>query len=422
MKPRSNLQHQKLQEAAHEAAITGVLKKHKAMPVQSGPTVQSAASRMRRHISMQGKTFDTMSIPALSSFNRSLKTKDGGRIRLAVANHFFSRYSVPRHLQEVWWKYDPDAAVSTAAERRWNRNLVPVLWEHERLLRERWFICVARGGSLYKEYAKSFMTKKEVHAFLTCPLDVTFEEAILYALAASHTDDVGIRTRILKSKLITKPIFYVEETDDLKAVGDAHKSQFWRDVLRFFCVNPVSISEMNDLIDYITSQYELPRRWRNDVEQPEWSIKGRTLHAIREATKQWHRDLGRVKRMGARSWDGVDVNDALYENEMFAGVRTDWSFTQIKTSKMLADEGNKMHHCVYSYQGHCVSGRTSIWSLKRKRTDTLSDFERAITLEINNTSGDITQIRGYANRLARPDEMAIIRKWAAENGMRVLRH
>jgi hypothetical protein len=419
MKPRSALQERKNSEALSIAKVAAELTAKRAERILPSPA-RIEQEILASHGAHNGATFDTHSLPSMDTFNRSLKTKDEAKVRLAVANHMFGRFTTSKHLQEIWWKYNYRLSVDTP-EHRWNRNVQPVIIADERIMRERWYICAARGGSLYKEYAKSFMTKKEVHAFLNCPLNVTFEEAILYALASSHTDDLGVKTRILKSKIVDKRIFLFHEDSDYDVTTelDTKSSLFWREIIRFFCVNPVPINELNDFVDYLTHMHTNQRRVVNGVTQPEWSIKGRTLHSIREAMKQWHRDQGRVNRMGNRKWDGVDLPDMRYDGEQYAGTRRDWFLSQIKTSKDLAAEGNKMHHCVYSYQGRCVSGHTSIWSLKFKKSGSFDDFERALTLEVTNSSGNIVQIRGYANRVARAEEMYIVRKWASENGMLV---
>ena len=88
--------------------------------------------------------------------------------------------------------------------------------------------------------------------------------------------------------------------------------------------------------------------------------------------------------------------------------------SQVKTSKDLAAEGTAMHHCVYSYQHKCIDGSSSIWSVRRLQRKKGITPERALTLEIND-DGVIIQIRGFANRPARPEELEAVRYWARKN-------
>lgn len=407
MKPRSALQQKKIQEASQAAGWGTVLKKRKDRPEEAVRGVKEISEYLYTN-------YGERAVRGMSAFNRSLKTKDIGKITLAVAQHMFGMYSTPKHLQACW------TGVNTGSAGHWTQRGAEA--EHinnaftkMRELQRNWFICVATGGSLYKEHTKAFLTKKETHRFLTCAFDVTFDEALIYALAASHTDDIGIQTRLFKSKLAKKQVINFGEQRYVPVTAlsriEEENAPFWRDVVRYFAQHPVSINLLNDLIDYLTAMRG---------QDQNYNMKGRTIDSLTSQMQQWHRDLGRVKRMGNRTWAGVPVADAEYLNEG-RDPKCDWSFVQIKTSKMLADEGNKMHHCVYSYQTHCISGRTSIWSMKRRFSGAGANYERAITLEVNNNEGSIVQIRGYANRLATDRELEVIRTWAAENGLRVAR-
>jgi hypothetical protein len=355
---------------------------------------------------------DQSFVRTMRDFNRSLRTKDTGKIRLAVATHLFGKYPTPKHLQDAWTYVRPDRN-SDYRHVTWRRTEAPppapVTTDVELERRQLWFITQATGGSLYKKWTKDFLSKKETHAFLTCPIRVTFEEAILWALASSHTSDNGLRGRIMKSKLIGKvPAILPQPSPNqmLKGVYSlGESSEFWRDVVRFFCVNPVSIQELNDFVDYLSAKRNADRAY---------SLKGRTIVSLKEQMQQWHRDLARVKRMGNHTWPGLDLPDFEFEQN-----DVHWQFKQIKTSKALADEGNRMHHCVYSYQQYCINGRTSIWSVLRKKK---GNMERAVTIEVNNADRKIVQIRGYANRTALDNEMYAIKWWASKNNLSIGRY
>jgi hypothetical protein len=176
------------------------------------------------------------------------------------------------------------------------------------------------------------MTRKETHRFLGLTHTDSFIAALWFALARSSTEDAGVAKRMSVSRL----------------AAEDYADPFWREVLRFFCLNPTPIARMNDIIDFLRQEHQ-----RN----PAYSIKGRTVASLGEQVEQWHRALARARRMGNAKWPGVDIEDALYLNEPTSkGRRFDWRFSQIKTSQDLAEEGTKMHHCVYSYQRACIDG------------------------------------------------------------------
>jgi hypothetical protein len=90
-----------------------------------------------------------------------------------------------------------------------------------------------------------------------------------------------------------------------------------------------------------------------------------------------------------------------------------WRFKQIKTGWRLFEEGERMRHCVMTYKKLCMEGYVSIWSLTCEDRGTL---HRCATIEIA-SDGEITQIRGFANRCPARTELDIIARWASEHSL-----
>ena len=335
----------------------------------------------------------------------AFKTHDIGKITLAIATHLYRRYPVGRHLEKVW--FEPQAAwLAKPARRRTPAAYGGTASAPRDLVRRRdWYIVAAGGGSLFREHTQHFMTKKETHHFLTVPFDVAFDEAIVFALARSHTDALGLCNRLAKSKLARRNLI-IDAATPRRVCAE---TLFWKDAIRFFCVNPLPLQRIDDLVDYLDAAYEADAGY---------TLKGRTLASLTAAMEQWHRDLARIKRMGNHSWDGAPIADWHYSKVAFGKDQpTDWTFVQVKTSRDLADEGNEMHHCVYTYQRYCIAGRTSIWSLRARHAGAGAAYRRRITFELEIVSGRIVQVRGFANRRADPDEIAILARWAGEHGV-----
>jgi hypothetical protein len=335
-------------------------------------------------------TYEGFILRDISTFNRNLKTKDPGKVRLLVATHLFGKYKVPSYLQECWYQ-DEVRGNQVEPGRRYHYNPnpgylgQPLVSKSEIDIRRRWFITAASGRSLFKEDAAGILTKKEVHAFLNCPIPCNFREAIIYALASQWISDIGVITRIMKSKLNTNTgVNWVSQ-------------KVWREIVHFYCVTPgLTLMQMNDLFDYFSHM----------ARNPGYSLKGRTLTSLQRQMQDWHWELARVKKMGNAEWTGIPLEDEKFE---LNGMT--WWFTQLKTSKALASEGNSMHHCVYSYQQRCIDGLISVWSVKKKGC---VDFERALTLEITGT-GDIIQARGFANRAPKKEEHEAVSFWSRKN-------
>lgn len=73
-----------------------------------------------------------------------------------------------------------------------------------------------------------------------------------------------------------------------------------------------------------------------------------------------------------------------------------------------------MRHCVASYSSSCHRGVCSIWGLS---LETETGIEKLLTIEVNNLSKEIRQIRGKLNRLATEKEKEVVRRWAAQEGL-----
>ena len=161
--------------------------------------------------------FDREIIREPDAWRPKMKTRNPARLRLAAARHLFALYPVPAPLEQVWLDSEGLAA-------------------DEIRLRKRWYVIVAGGGSLYRQGAREWLTRREVHHLLNPPGPLAFEEAVWRAVARSYTDDPGIALRIARSRVARNP---------------RAEFAFWREVARFFAVNPVRIEEIDDFCDYL---------------------------------------------------------------------------------------------------------------------------------------------------------------------------
>lgn len=332
-----------------------------------------------------------------SAWRPQMKTRDAARLRLAAARHLFARYAVPEHLERVWTASDGLSA-------------------DEVRLRKRWYIVVAGGGSLYRAGASAWLSRKEVHAFLNAPggaLD--FEQAFWLAIARSYTDDLGAALRISRSRIGRMPRGEVA---------------FWREVARFFCVNPATVEQIDDLADYLADCR---------ARDAGFSLKGRTLASLQRQMRAWHRDIAAVARIEemrrraaaarARARGEVYVGDAAAGATWAGASIADWSWrpsgkervkreeyvvVQLRTAADLVAETRAMQHCVATYAAKCIAGYCSIWSLRRREPGTAQ--QRLLTIELDQL-GRAVQVRGFANRVATADERRLLERWSKARGV-----
>ncbi len=361
----------KLREAqlrAAEQAIAVRLRAH--APARTEPAFINSFAEFAPVYRDRIETYRHLALRAPETWRCGLRVRSPERRFLELVRFTFADYLIPGHLENAW---------TSAAGDEW-----PAVPGMERPDFRLWSIVVGRGGSLYREAACQFMTKLETHHFAAAPAEISStQRAFWYAFARTQTGDTDVALRVARTKLARFAV----------------TSEFWKDAARFFAQNPAATHEMNDLIDFLNAAR---------FDDIEFTLKGRSLPALRRRMAQWHR-LQRAENSGIR-WAGHARPNARYET-CVGGQRAIWRFKQIRAGGGLVQEGERMAHCVASYQDECVSGRSSIWSLSCEFPS--GKIEKRLTIELDRY-GAIVQCRGFANRLPGADEIEVMRRWAAD--------
>ena len=378
MGKKLRLKEQKRREA--DRAVARVLKAHSKIKLTAEPadTLQGFSAHQRQAI----RAFRSRALRAPEDWRCAIKSRLSDRRFIELVRFTFARYAVPQHLEKAWidephYELVGDNGRPLAGLDRTPADL------------RAWYILVTQGGSLYKDATQKFLSKAETHHFLTAPREiVSARNAFWYAVARAQTDDRHLSVRVGTTRL----------------AGYSVAQPFWRDAARFFVRNPASITEMNDLIDFFRAAKE---------EDGDFSLKGRSLEALRRRMEEWHRALRKQQTVGGGAWSGSPLPDVDYE------VGSDrkkaiWRFRQIKTGNDLFREGQRMHHCVITYKGRCLSGDISIWSLASEYP--IGSQNRGVTMEVRK-DGAIVQCRGFANRLPYGNEVTMAKRWARDHGL-----
>lgn len=327
------------------------------------------------------------------SFALKGKSRDRDRHVIQLARHLFGRYRAPPILERAWLDYLPDPArrvpVGTAVHpsRLENPNL-------KRFDFRAWYICVATGGSLYKEHTRPWFTKRETHEILGTPADFDPCQGVVRAVAIAAGADIGYAQRLARSRLPLRPL-----------------EGFWFDVIRYLArpENHAPLQQINDLLDYLHAHRQ---------EKPDFSLigSGTTLPTLLRRMEQWHRALARARDLSGATWAGNGLPDHEIElpSSHDHNIKIKWHFHQITTGKELASEGTAQRHCVFGYKQSCMAGRCSIWSLTSQVG--YASPRRALTIELSN-NGVIMQKRRLANQAPKPEEENVVRLWARQFGL-----
>ncbi len=299
------------------------------------------------------------------------------RLLATLSRHLLAQYAVPTFLDKVWYE-------GSDAE-------------------QLWFIEIGQGKNIRKARNLPIpMTKKMAHHFLQSPSHYQLIEAFRRGQVLGMGGSKKLAKAVVSSRLGESLVH----------------NAFWESVIHFLinsdCEDYIQI---NPVIEYIQSQkfgiskyldgyfIELP------AENPDFSVKGRTLNSI------WRAISKRIDRLGNLhiQWRPYEIGNAIYEVETETGVRT-YRVQQLLTSHELEQEGSKMRHCVASYVSNCVQGECSIWSLKMSNEE--GQEIRLLTIELDQNL-EIQQALGKNNRRPHKEEMNILKRWVSDCQLKI---
>jgi hypothetical protein len=292
----------------------------------------------------------------------------------SLCEHCLAVYPTPAFLWTAFFAED-------------SRILVPIV------------VRIAKGESFFKlnrdmEIDGPPMTRKMVHDFMSNSAKVPIMRALRRAQIRAHGGepwmlDIWMRTG------------YGQRLQGFR------DEPFWDSVLRWFCQNPmIDPSQIGPLIDFIEYRRQ---------EDPEFSMKGRSVLAMIRNMHEWHDELGAAA-------DAKNIKLAVFKKSGFKEGAWDskdkqyhWTMKEILTTKHLAVEGREMRHCVYAYRDRMLRGGASVWSL-------CCNGERKLTVMVNNDTKTIEQYRGKCNRVPTRAESQTLNIWAKANGLTIGRN
>jgi hypothetical protein len=305
------------------------------------------------------------------------KGKSKATLFCSLVDHLVVEYRVPDFLYSVF-----------AVDPMKNRNARALA---------HFFRYVAQGGSPYAYMRSAFlpvvMTRKMCHEFMHSPKDMDFFQAVRRAQAIVLGGNRSLIKAICKSSL---------------ARGLTRDERFWLSVIKWFCENgDLDMDQIGPLIDFISARRRADTRY---------SMKGRTAGSLVRAMEVWHRELARPRAVEKVVFkrSGIPEGSWKFPGKTPGGqpVTVVWDIKEILTSEELADEGRRMHHCVYAYVHSIKECFISVWSLRR-------DGGRLLTVEVRNRGREIVQARGKYNRRATSAELNKLKRWATETGLKL---
>lgn len=279
--------------------------------------------------------------------------------------HAFCKYHVPRFMFGVWH-----------------------LGREEKF--RPWFICLAQGGSLYKEYAREVMSKAETADFVR-----------------NSDDRLHINQNIWRAKLkgmgANSNYAYSVVTSRFNDV--AQFTKFWEDVARFFIKHNIPKQNLDELLDFLRNRH---------LDDETFSLKGRTLASITQLSNEWHEEQIRKQHKYGTVWEGMHIKPWTYITRLNhphdkRKIERVYTIEEITNSKDLFHEGRTQGHCVGSYVRECESQRSSIF--KMESIDEINGRKKHLTIQVGRQSKTVMQARGKHNAMPTPVQQDVLNAW-----------
>lgn len=305
----------------------------------------------------------------------------------SLVRHLFARYAVPEFMDMAWKRFD--------------------------IKEINWFLHIARGENIRTAYMLPVkLSKRAAHYFMQAPAHYTVDRVICWAQARALGGDEVLAEAVADCNIRN----YYAEND------------FWLSVIKFFVNHPqLPHNQYWPVIDYIADvKYQNIRRYTEDGElletgpaQADYSMKGRSVNALLQQMQAWHERLALERNHDRRVWEGSKIG-GFYYPENTKHNETIWTIQELLSSVELIQEGERLHHCVASYADYCFSGETSIWSVQKQAQKDVA--ENRLTIEVDNKSKEVVQLRGKYNRYPEKDEIAIVRRWIAQENLKLSKY
>jgi hypothetical protein len=298
----------------------------------------------------------------------------------SALRHLYASFEIPLFMDKAW----------TTANRQ----------------HQDWYRHIGCGKNIRTaENIPTVLTKSMAHHFLSAPEHYSIEAAIRWGQVHSLGGDGSIADGLLDTRL----------------ANDFSNDDFWLSVVRFFIRNPMLDRRwVNPIVDFIWSQKfenQLLLGENGVVEtraplQPNFSMHGRTAHALLRQVEEWHAYLGRDIEGSKVCW----LKSAISDYQFVAGNAESknmriYKIRELLSGNELAAEGRQQRHCVRSYANSCAQGIVSIWTMELQ---SISGTEKLLTIELRLSDLRIRQARGYANRMPTQAEREILERWCSQ--------
>jgi hypothetical protein len=322
---------------------------------------------------------------------------NSGKLIRQLITFLFCKYPIPPFAYQIWTGYNKNNQVRNGMLFEGGDKNDGSYNSKEFM----WFFWLANGNSIKKIPHFPININGKLGSFMySAPDNYNFYQAAMFA----HLKNLGLENR------------HMDVVLNSNMRNDLSRFEFWKELIQIFIDEPMmDFGHYFPLVvDYINHQKFSP-----EANQPNYNIKKRHIANIVRDAEHWHKALFADRRKG------VSIVDLKWSYHPFIkphceniskrnsdGNKTNvkYEIKELNTSVLLYNEGKTLGHCVYSYSHSCAGGRSSIWSM-------MKNSEKLITIEVDNRTNKIVQVRGLRNRGADEFEKSIITRWGSANNL-----
>lgn len=270
------------------------------------------------------------------------------------------------------------------------------------------FVHLAQGGSLHKATKGVApilpvpLTKRMCHLFMQSTTKLNFVSAVRHAQVETYGGERRTAEAICRARQTGRDTLTGNE-------------EFWATVIQWTCnqgmLAPSQIPHIYDWIEHARNEALRARTL--------FSMKGRTAVSVVRAMDEWHGQLALDRRVHGCVFEPSGLDGGSYERKARICPGSpehieQWTIREILTSRELAEEGRRLHHCVATYGRDIENKRCSMWSLQ-------VDGTRTLTIEVITRRRSVVQVAGRWNRNPTALELNFVRRWVATNNLTMSR-
>lgn len=254
-----------------------------------------------------------------------------------------------------------------------------------------WYLQLGNGAPVKNlEGMPTELTRMEAHWLLKTPENYGMNQAVRWAQlkAMDAPDDM---------------ILYIMQSYLGWSFGE--NEDFVKEVLRWFAQHkPYHYVLTPELVSYAEEMHK---------KHPDWSIKGRTIEALIEQSREFH-DFNREEDIvGYHKWEPSGVGSSTWAEWDKLGLKG-YQLVELLDTKELEREGEVMDHCVATYAYTCLSYRSTIFSLRKDEGNT---EESVATIEVDLINKRIAQAMGQEDTPVGDKVEKWLRQWAEVEGL-----